>query len=96
MGTPVERIGPSSVRSITPKMERFVVSIKDARGIFSLFVESFTPNQSQQKLRTTRDLWCAQRFSQNSAHAVARKISTFDIVSRVERVSSNGMIREVA
>jgi len=97
MGVLVEKFGPASVRTMSPKVERFfVVSIEDARGIFSLFVESFTPNQSQRQLRRTHDLTCAQRFSQSSAHAVARRISTFGTITRVERVSSNGMIREVA
>lgn len=96
MGSPVEKFGPGSVRGEDTQMEQFVVSMKDARGGFSLFVESFTPNQSRHKLRRTRDLSCAQRYSQMFAHAVARKISTFGITTRVERVSPNGMIREVA
>ena len=96
MGSPVQKFGVRSVSFTSPEKQRFIVSMKDARGTFSLFVESFTPNQSQPQLRQTRDLWEAQRFNQNTAHAVALKVSTFGNTTRVERISPNGMIREVA
>jgi hypothetical protein len=94
MRAPAESLGAATVHS--PDEVRFVVVLKDRKGVFSKFVELFTLVKGKYTVSHTKQLSSAKRFNQTTAHAIAKRISTGGITTRVEWVSDDSMVREVS
>lgn len=94
MKAPAEKVGAATVHS--PDEEKFIVVLKDRKGVFSRFVELFTLAKNKHTVSYTTNLFAAKRFNQSTAHAIAKRISITGTTTRVEWVSDDRMVREVS
>jgi hypothetical protein len=73
----------------------FIVSLKAKNGDYALFVEAFARRNGKAYLRHTADVREAARFSRFRADDVAGQVEEYRCTGRVERVSRDGLEREV-